>query len=93
MYDPTIEPLLREQQVRKLRGNISRSQLYRDIKEKKTFPEPVHMGGSIVWPRAEVQAMNMVLISGASEDEQRAAVRRLLAQRKAAAAGVLNDAA
>jgi prophage regulatory protein len=50
------------------------------------FTRPVHVGArSVAWPRHEVEAINAARIAGKSDDEIRELVRRLEAERKAAA--------
>jgi prophage regulatory protein len=73
--------LLRLMQVTERRGR-SRSQIYRDIQLGVMTP-PVRAGSNIsVWPDHEVQEINEAEVAGASTDELRALVQRLIQRRK-----------
>lgn len=60
-----------------------RSTLYERMAQG-LFPRPVKMTGSrsVGWPASEVDAVNAARISGATEDEMRCLVARLMAARK-----------
>lgn len=65
----------------RVRGR-SRSQTYNEI-NAGLMPPPVRIRGrATAWPAYELDALNRAEISGASDDEIRALVRELLAQRK-----------
>lgn len=77
---PETITLLRLESVVSRRGR-SRPQLYVDIKRGVMTP-PVRLGGKIsAWPSHEVDALNRAEIAGATQDELRALVLRLVAQR------------
>jgi prophage regulatory protein len=60
----------------------SRAQLYVDIKRGVMTP-PVRLGEKLsAWPAHEVDALNRAEIAGASQDELRALVLQLVAQRR-----------
>jgi prophage regulatory protein len=60
----------------------SRPQLYIDIK-RGTMTPPVRLGCKIsAWPSHEIDALNRAEIAGASQDELRALVQQLVAQRQ-----------
>ena len=62
----------------------SRSSQYSDI-EQGLFTRPVRIGlRSVGWPSSEVAAINAARIAGKSDDEIRALVKKLEADRKAA---------
>ncbi len=62
----------------------SRSGHYDEIK-KGLFTPPVHISArSVAWPAYEVNALNAARIAGKSEEEIRALVVKLIADRKSA---------
>lgn len=62
-----------------------RATLYAKVKDG-LIPRPVSIGGrSVAWPEPELQAINRARIAGKTDDEIRALVTQLEAQRKAAA--------
>lgn len=64
-------------------GN-SRSTLYLRISQG-LWTKPVSLGGRTVgWPASEVAALNAARIAGKTDDEIRALVKKLEAERKAA---------
>lgn len=66
----------------------SRSTVYADV-ARGTFPRPVRIGVRAVgWPVHETEAVRAARLRGASEDELRALVARLHAQRAEAGASV-----
>ncbi len=72
--------LLRMETVVSRRGR-SRPQLYIDIK-RGTMTPPVRLGEKIsAWPSHEIDALNRAEIAGASQDQLRALVKQLVAQR------------
>jgi prophage regulatory protein len=75
--------LLRAEAVIERRGR-SRSQLYLDIREGVMTPPVRLRGGKLsAWPAKEIDALNSAEIAGATDDELRALVQRLLAERSA----------
>jgi prophage regulatory protein len=75
--------LLRLEPTLSRRGR-SRAQLYVDIR-KGVFPPPVRLGVRLsAWPSTEVDAVNKAEIRGATPDELRALVQRLVKERQAA---------
>jgi len=59
----------------------SRSTLYEAI-DKGVFPPPIKVGVRVsVWPEHEVDAINRAYIAGRTDEELRALVRRLVAER------------
>ncbi|MDA8351556.1 MAG: transcriptional regulator [Pseudomonadota bacterium] len=75
--------LLRAEAVIARRGR-SRSQLYLDIRHGVMTPPVRLRGGKLsAWPAREVDSLNAAEIAGATDDELRAVVRELLAQRAA----------
>jgi prophage regulatory protein len=72
--------LLRLDTVVSRRGR-SRPQLYIDIKRGVMTP-PVRLGEKLsAWPSHEIDALNRAEIGGATQDELRALVLQLVAQR------------
>jgi prophage regulatory protein len=72
--------LLRLESTLSRRGR-SRAQLYVDIK-KGVFPPPVRLGARLsAWPSTEVDEVNRAEIRGATPDELRTLVQRLVKQR------------
>ncbi|QBQ56640.1 helix-turn-helix transcriptional regulator [Nitrosococcus wardiae] len=66
----------------KARTGLSRSTIYLHISEGR-FPKPVPLGARAVgWPEDEVKAINAARIAGKSDDEIRALVIKLHADRK-----------
>lgn len=61
----------------------SRSQIYVDIRRGVMTPPLSPRAGrkSSVWPAAEIEALNRAEIAGATDDELRELVLRLIAQR------------
>jgi prophage regulatory protein len=77
---PETISLLRLETVVSRRGR-SRPQLYVDIK-RGTMTPPVRLGCKLsAWPSHEIDALNRAEIAGASQDELRALVQQLVAQR------------
>lgn len=77
----SITTLLRRPQVQAATGK-ARSTLYADIQRGLLTP-PVELGRRARgWPNHEIEAINQARISGATDDEIRGLVRRLVAQRK-----------
>lgn len=64
------------------RRSDGRSRLYLDIQQGLWTP-PVRMGRASAWPEHETQALLAARLAGASDDELRAVVRKLLEQRTA----------
>jgi prophage regulatory protein len=76
--------VLRFQSVKSETG-LSRTTVHRRIHDG-LFPRPVSLGAKAVgWPAAEIAALNAARIAGKSNEEVRALVQRLHADRKAAA--------
>lgn len=72
--------LLRRRVVLQKRG-YGNSQLYRDI-SIGVMPPGIGGGGHrVVWPAYEIDAVNRAEIAGATPEELRALVQRLVAQR------------
>jgi prophage regulatory protein len=46
------------------------------------FPPPVKVGKKSVWPRHEIEAILIARIGGASDEEMRVLVKKLVAQRR-----------
>ena len=81
MHPPTI---LRFPSIKSETG-LSRTTVHRRIHEG-LFPRPVSLGAKAVgWPAAEIAALNAARIAGKSNEEVRALVQRLHADRKAVA--------
>lgn len=79
-----IEKLLRLPEVKALTG-YSRSTIYLRV-STGLFPRPFQLGArAVAWSAGEIAAMNAARIRGASDDEIRAVVRKLEAERKRAA--------
>jgi len=57
-----------------------RTNHYAEIREL-TWPPPIKLGKSSLWPRHESQLLLRAKVAGASDDELRALVRALLEQR------------
>lgn len=76
--------LLRCDATAEARGR-SRTQLYVDIREGRMTPPVSGRRGrqASVWPAYEVEAINRAEIAGASDDEIRALVLRLVQERAA----------
>lgn len=76
--------LLRLPEVERLTG-LKRSTLYlRQL--ARLFPRPLSIGPrAVAWPAHEVEAINQARIAGKSDDEIRAVVLKLEADRKGAA--------
>ncbi len=69
----------------KAESGLSRSTLYLRISQG-LWTKPVSLGGRTVgWPSCEVAALNAARIAGKSDEEIRALVRKLEADRMAAA--------
>ncbi len=67
-----------------LESGYSRSTIYLRIAQGLWSP-PVHLGARAVgWPAREVEALNAARIAGRSDEEIRALVGRLMAERKEA---------
>ncbi len=64
------------------RRSDGRSSLYSDV-QRGTWTPPVRMGRAAAWPAHETQALLAARVAGASDDELRALVQRLLAERTA----------
>lgn len=80
---PETISLLRLDTVVSPRGR-SRPQLYVDIKRGVMTP-PVRLGCKLsAWPSHEIDALNRTEIAGASPDELRTLVQRLVKQRQIA---------
>ena len=63
------------------RTGKSRSSVYRDV-DLGLLPQPISIGArSIGWPEREIDAVILARIAGVSENEIRALVKRLVAQR------------
>jgi prophage regulatory protein len=64
-----------------LMGNPCRSKFYQDVRKGLTV-KPISIGGRrMALPAAEIEQLNAAKIAGATEDELRALVDRLHAQR------------
>ena len=78
--------ILRRKQVQAETG-YSRSTIYLRITQG-LWPKPVSLGARAVgWPSAEVAALNAARIAGQPDDEIRALVARLEAERRSAYGG------
>jgi len=77
--------LLRVRAVCDKRGWKSKTTPYNQIREG-LFPPPIRDGAINVWPEHEVDAVIDYVIAGRSEDDMRALVRDLVAQRSQAVA-------
>lgn len=67
----------------KSESGLSRSTLYLRIAQG-LWTKPVSLGGRTVgWPACEVAALNAARIAGRTDEEIRAVVRKLEAERKA----------
>ena len=84
--------ILRRKQVQ-ARTGLGKSTQYTQIAEG-LFPKPISLGERAVgWPNYEVDAVNAARIAGKSDDEIRALVIRLEAERKnLAAANIIPQA-
>ena len=81
----TFKRILRWPAVMQATGR-SRASLHNDIK-RGVFPTPIKIGPNAAGvPEDEVGAVNAAKIAGATEDEIRALVRRLIEARKQAEA-------
>lgn len=67
------------------RSGLARATIYRDI-AAGVFPPPVKIGGTAVWSRDEVSALNKARLAGKSDDEIKALVADLKRQRATVAA-------
>jgi prophage regulatory protein len=75
-----LQTILRFPSVIKETGQ-SRSSIYRAI-DSGLWPHPVKLGArSVGWPESEVAALIAARIAGKSDDEIRALVQKLTAQR------------
>lgn len=54
--------------------------IYQDVKDG-VLPRPIHKGRSSFWVESEIAAVNAARIAGRTEDEIRALVSELVAQR------------
>lgn len=82
----TPTALIRLPEVLRLRGR-GKTAHYNDI-AAGLFTHPVQIGvRAVAWPEHEVEALNAARIAGRTDDEIRALVRDLEAQRKRAQAG------
>lgn len=71
----------------KARSGLSRSTIYLRISQG-LWTGPVNLGGrAVAWPADEVDALNAARIAGKTDEQVRALVRRLEAQRADAAGG------
>ena len=73
--------LAREPRVLEIAGR-KRSAMRADVADGK-FPPPVKIGRNSVWPLDEVRALNAARIAGATDDELRELVGRMVAARRA----------
>jgi prophage regulatory protein len=81
-YAPSTLAILRRKQVQAETG-YSRSTIYLRITQG-LWPKPVSLGARAVgWPAAEVAALNAARIAGQPDEEIRALVARLEADRTA----------
>lgn len=65
-----------------MRGGVSTSALYDDMK-RGLFPRPVALSRRmVVWPLDEVERINAALIAGADDETIRALVKELVEARK-----------
>jgi len=72
---------------------LRKSKLYADVSAGLLTP-PIHHGArASVWPKYEIVAINAARLSGASDDEVRKLVRRLIGKRAELAAQILGQAA
>lgn len=62
------------------RTSRARSPLYRDM-AAGTFPKPIKLGTSSLWPEHEIDAMVAAYIAEATEDELKELVADLMAAR------------
>lgn len=84
--------LLRMPQVEHLTGR-RKSALYSDIAAGLLTP-PVHPSArASVWPKYEITMINAARLSGASDEDVRRLVARLVERRKKLAASILGEAA
>lgn len=80
-----VNVILRLPTVLSARGDKSKSAHYKDIQDG-LFTSPVKIGSRAVgWPESEVAAINAARIAGKTDEEIRALVVKLVADRKAAA--------
>lgn len=56
------------------------------------FPPPVKIDRKSVWPEHEVEAVQVARVGGASDDELRALVKNLVAQRRLRFAALMRGA-
>jgi len=63
---------------------LKKSKIYADIADG-LFPKPVKVGTAALWPLSEVEQINKARIAGKSDDQIRALVDKLHADRKVAA--------
>ncbi len=78
---PDATSLLRAGAAARRRGR-SRSQHYVEVRAGVMTP-PVHRGKIAVWPSDELEAITRAEIAGASDDELRVLVQRLVEARAA----------
>lgn len=80
----TITTLLRLPKVIELTG-LGRSVIYERVKAG-LLPAPIKLGPRVsVWPANEIDACNDAIVKGLSDEERRALVQRMHAQRRAGA--------
>jgi prophage regulatory protein len=80
MSQTAIDEILRRKRVEAFTG-YSRSTVYLRIKQG-LWPRPVSLGSRAVgWPASEVAALNAARIANRSDDDIRALVTRLEAER------------
>ena len=83
MHPNEVDPIKRLPDVLNARGR-GRSAHYGDI-ERGLFTKPVTIGPHAVgWPASELATLNQARIAGKTDDEIRALVKQLEAQRKIA---------
>ncbi len=79
---PNSTPFYRRKLIEQIFG-YSRSTIYRRI-NMGLFPRPIHIGqNSSAWPSHEIDAISKALIAGQSDDQIKALVESLHADRKA----------
>jgi prophage regulatory protein len=68
--------------VVKNESGLSRSTLYARAKSH-LFTPPIALGArAVAWPKREVEALNAARIAGKTDDEIRALVKKLIAERQ-----------
>lgn len=71
---------LRPREVARLRG-VTRPHLYNEVKRGNLPPQVMLGARSSGWPEAEIQLLQKAILGGATEQQQQALVRRIIAAR------------